>query len=384
MLLFTTIRRTFARSLTAVAVALCLLAVDAGSRSSLAEPVTRVASWNIRHLGWDNGKDYHAVGQVAAYFDLIAVQEVMTEEGIERLRRKLAERTGESWAALTSHSIGRTTYREMYSFLWRESAVEYVDGALVYLDRDNVFAREPFSARFRTSDGFRFVLANIHAIYGENVAERQAEARALRDYWDFLSESFPDDVVFIAGDFNLAPTNPAWAPLMEVATPLITEGNTTISTIDGRFANLYDNLWVPHGVPLPVVRSGRLEFPHQVLGIDHAQARLTVSDHIPVWMELSARATAVLSPYSAARAQPTARAPAAPQAASPSGRTAAPTAASPSGATGRPPVVGNSNSGIYHWAGCPGHATTAEANVVPFQTRDQAERAGFRAARNCR
>jgi len=84
----------------------------------------------------------------------------------------------------------------------------------------------------------------------------------LRDYHDWLRETFEERPVFLMGDFNLAPTNPAWGPMGEVAYPLIQEGATTISMIDGRFANLYDNIWVDVEMDLPIAGFGRLEFPH--------------------------------------------------------------------------------------------------------------------------
>lgn len=48
------------------------------------------------------------------------------------------------------------------------------------------------------------------------------------------------------------------------------------------------------------------------------------------------------------------------------------------------PVVGNRRSMIYHWPGCPGYSQISPSNRVPFPTREAAERAGYRAARNCR
>ena len=34
---------------------------------------TRIATWNIEHLGWDNGKHMTAVARVAGAFDFLAV-----------------------------------------------------------------------------------------------------------------------------------------------------------------------------------------------------------------------------------------------------------------------------------------------------------------------
>ena len=339
-----------------VAVAGLLIFAGVGVDEASADPIA-VASWNIRNLGWDNGKDYDAVAAVAEYFDLIAVQEVMNDEGIETLHAHLEARTGQDWAVVSSHHIGRGSYQEMYSFLWREAAVDYTGESVVYLDDRDVFAREPVAARFEAVESdLTFTMGNIHAIYGDSVDRREAEARALRAYWDWLGDVYPDDLVIIAGDFNLPPTNPAWAPMREVAAPSVIKGATTISTIDGRFANLYDNLWVPVDRELPIAGFGSLEFPHGVLGIDHETARDRVSDHIPVWAILDSTAAPLV------------------MAAGPAASTSS---------TARPPVIGNRNSGIFHWPGCPGYDATAEQNVIGFADSSEAEAAGFRAARNC-
>jgi methylphosphotriester-DNA--protein-cysteine methyltransferase len=39
---------------------------------------------------------------------------------------------------------------------------------------------------------------------------------------------------------------------------------------------------------------------------------------------------------------------------------------------------------IYHWPGCPNYDDVSAANRVEFGSRAEAERAGYRAARNCR
>lgn len=333
--------------------------------ATVAAAEVRIASWNVRHLGWDNGKDYAAVGEVAAYFDLVAVQEVMSEAGIERMRAAVERRTGEPWSVMSSHLIGNGDYKEAYSFLWRQSAVEFVDGGVVYLDDRNVFAREPFAARFQTTDGaFRFVLASVHAIYGDSVERRQNEARALRSYWDWLAEAFPEDSVrFLVGDFNLPPNDPAWAALREVATPLITQGATTLSSTNGRYANLYDNIWAPNGVPLHIARAEILRFPQDVLKIGHKAARDRVSDHAPVWLSLDKSVSPTAFQSRSQRQHPLAVATKAQRMA--------------------PAVIGNSSSKIYHWPGCPGYDKTSARNRVEFDSRSAAEADGYRAARNC-
>ncbi|MCS6927038.1 MAG: thermonuclease family protein [Candidatus Binatia bacterium] len=47
-------------------------------------------------------------------------------------------------------------------------------------------------------------------------------------------------------------------------------------------------------------------------------------------------------------------------------------------------IIGNRNSKIYHWPGCPNYRAIAPQNRIFFTSRAEAEAAGFRAARNCR
>jgi hypothetical protein len=109
-----------------------------------------VGLWSIQRLGHGCQKSYPALAAIASKIDLLAVQEVMTEEGIEKLERQPEQHTGESWSHLASHASGMSSYKEMYALIWHDSTVEYSDGAVVYLDRENHFIREPFSAKFRS------------------------------------------------------------------------------------------------------------------------------------------------------------------------------------------------------------------------------------------
>jgi hypothetical protein len=114
--------------------------------STIAADLT-VATWNIKRLGHGNQTSYKALAHVAKHADLIAVQEVMNEQGIERFVSALRTATGEKgWSVINSHLVGTRSYKEMYSFVFRDSAVAYEDGAVVYLDRGDRFIREPFSA----------------------------------------------------------------------------------------------------------------------------------------------------------------------------------------------------------------------------------------------
>nr|WP_289072761.1 helix-hairpin-helix domain-containing protein [uncultured Halomonas sp.] len=252
-----------------------------------------IGSWNIQNFGWDNQKNLSVVAQITNHFDLLAIQEVMNGQAMETLESEVEALSGESWSWMASHALGRSTYREHYAFLWRDSSVDYLDGAVVYIDDRDVFAREPYSARFRSlRTGTEFALGTVHITYGRNVGDRLPEVEALASYWSWLTEVYSDSPIILAGDFNLRPSHQGWSSLLALgAEPMITEGATTLSSIDGRYANLYDNIWLSEDT-LEISQKGILTFP-ALFGMTHEQARSVVSDHTPVFIAL---ANAILSP----------------------------------------------------------------------------------------
>lgn len=265
--------------------AIVLLIISSGVAGEV-----RIASWNVQQLGWDNDKSFHAVARIASQYDFIAIQELMRAEAVEQLADELTEKTGERWETLSSEALGRSSYREQYAFLWRSDAVEYLDGAVVYLDPGDRFAREPFSARFRVREtGLVFAAATVHIVYGDGINDRTPEIRALADYWEWLEAIYPEERerLLLMGDFNLPPDHAAWAPMREQARPLITNGASTLSTEDRVFANLYDNILVPRDHNFDITEAGILAFPEQLTATDtrywsHEAARNHVSDHAPV------------------------------------------------------------------------------------------------------
>ena len=76
-------------------------AVLASSLTSAAD--LTLMSWNTMRLGQGGEKSFPAVAEVAGKADLVAVQEVMNEEGLSRLEAELEKRTGSSgrrWPAM--------------------------------------------------------------------------------------------------------------------------------------------------------------------------------------------------------------------------------------------------------------------------------------------
>lgn len=353
--------RTFRTKAIVVAAFLSIILVSSFFPTVVAAEV-RLATWNVMRMNEKN-KNLDAMADVIRYFDFVALQEIMSPDAATNLASKMIEKTGEEWNVMVSHPIGRGTYKEIYAFLWRESKVNYVDAAVVYIDDRDVFEREPVSARFRAVDeDFSFIAANVHVIYGNSKERRKEEVRALRSYWHWLHDQWPEDPVFLFGDFNMTPDEDAWHPLLEISYPVVTKGATTLSTIEGQFANLYDNIWIPRGLASDHMVAGILDFP-SILKVTHQTARKDISDHAPVFLEIGSLTSLHESPlpaYIPARFEMASEM-----------------------QEERAPFIGNLNSRIYHWPGCPGYDALSDENMVPFESAVEAEEAGYRAARNC-
>ncbi|WP_311969305.1 endonuclease/exonuclease/phosphatase family protein [Pseudomonas baltica] len=246
----------------------------------------RIGTWNLEHLSVRPNKDIPSIAKVAQHVDFLAVQEVMSEEGLLALKNALEQVTHEKWSMLASDASGRSSYKEMYGFVWRDSAVTYLDGATTYIDRRDLFAREPFSARFKsTADKSAFVAATVHIVYGKSTKDRSKEITALGDYWDWLGQTYTKKpAILLMGDFNTKPISPAWADIRTRASPLVTDGASTLSVKDGKFANLYDNIIVANDSPIKVKSTQIFNYP-AFLGMTHEKARKTVSDHAPIFMQ---------------------------------------------------------------------------------------------------
>lgn len=77
------------QGITAAVTALTMLL----SGSALAADIT-LGSWNVKRLGKQHS--YEALSAVAGKFDIIALQEVMSEDGLDRLESAIETRTGET------------------------------------------------------------------------------------------------------------------------------------------------------------------------------------------------------------------------------------------------------------------------------------------------
>jgi endonuclease/exonuclease/phosphatase family metal-dependent hydrolase len=330
-----------------------------------------IGTWNLEHLSVRPNKDFQGIAKVAQKADFLAVQELMNEDALEALAKELTRQTGKHWSAMASHAVGRKSYKEMYGFVWRDDVVAYEDGAVTYLDRHDTFEREPYSARFKSlKDGTTFVVATVHILYGKSQADRASEITALSDYWSWLKDTYPgNNQIMLMGDFNTPPTSPAWDNLDASAKPLVLNGASTLSTTDGKFANLYDNIFVSKNTAIRVNDVQVFNYP-KFLGMTHAKGRDSVSDHAPIFLKASLSGGGP----STASAQPrTALTNPMKPAAAPSG----------SGKNLTVAIRGNKKTMIYHRPDCPSYNAISEKNRVEFDTAAAAEAQHYHLAGNC-
>lgn len=279
----------------ATAIAACL-------SSALQAAPFIAASWNAKHLGWaDEKRDWAATAKVIRGMHFVAIQEVHNKASVARLVAELEADTGQDWSYVVSgEPVGSRRYKEFYAFVWREDVIDHEGGDVTYLDRESKFIREPFAALFRTDDhDFRFLAANIHAIYGDSVKERRAEARELDDYVRFLQTTVLEQThvdagrpIMLFGDFNLPPTDEAMTELDALLNPVVTKGASTLSSRNGRYANLYDQIWITATVP--VTHAGIYKFP-LALKVSHEYARAHISDHAPLYIRIDPKTKTVWS-----------------------------------------------------------------------------------------
>lgn len=247
-----------------------------------------VGWWNIRDLS-SASRDDEEIGQIARAMEgveVLMVGELNDPDALARISQDL----GASWEwAATADKIGRTpNSAEYYGFLWNGAVLELVDGVQVDPDPGDAFDREPAWATFRTLDGgLDFTVIGVHITWGDRVADRKAEVRALRDVWDRVQAATPDDDdLVLVGDFNRNIGDDAFDRLLAVAGMVRANQDTWPTHISSR--TTYDQIFIS----LDFTRewTGEWEtvrFDEELFGNDDRAARLAGSDHRPVWITLA-------------------------------------------------------------------------------------------------
>jgi endonuclease/exonuclease/phosphatase family metal-dependent hydrolase len=263
----------------------------------------RIAFWNLRDLSVRSRSEAERrqICQVILQqkFTMVAVCEVNDSEILGDLAAILSQ-AGDRWKSVTSQKVGNSPpASEYYGVLFDDDILEFRDAwqlpkkklrdlGIGDLDvpADLEFNRNPYAVLLGTDDGrFHFAIVIVHVTYGTTVNPRIAEIRALATYY---KEVFPrEHDVLLGGDFNRNVTDDkslGWlkneAKLIDTTSvdpPTVIQGTNTYDHIllNTTYTKEYENV---HGV---------VDFDRTMFGGNTPAAKKAVSDHRPVWIDIT-------------------------------------------------------------------------------------------------
>lgn len=260
---------------------------DDEDSKSISEKIL-IVSWNIQHMGGSkSNKDIAQMAQILRHADIVAIQEVVAKDpagaqAVARLADAL-NRTGAQWDYQVSDPTESPSVyiSERYAYLWKPSKVQIQHRAFLDSERQELFYREPFIAKFKTRKEDKvFYVANYHS--RKNSDKPQEEIVYLLDYpgrWD--SEAF-----IITGDFNTTERDMVWRDFYKKGfKSALTRTPTTLKVKcdnDVYLNHAFDNFYyTPHFIKH---QADKLDFVGSCENLDKMRA---LSDHLPVYFQFS-------------------------------------------------------------------------------------------------
>ena len=264
--------------------------------------VARVASFNIKVFGDTKMSNQTVVSELVDIFyryDLVAVQEIKDID-LEVPHMFLSELNNASetynssnltqeWDLVVSERSGLQpddyNSQEQYAFYYRTSVFSSVDNGTLFDDSTNdSFQREPFIAKFilldanGNSTGTDMVFVNIHTKPTLAVDEMNALGDVLS--WAKSNYSDDDDYV-ILGDFNADCSYASYNELVELP---ISSSNYTWLIPDNADTTVGDSRCAYDRIVSSSQLDGRLTGNW---GVDELISGPSISDHKPVWFDIS-------------------------------------------------------------------------------------------------
>lgn len=243
----------------------------------------RVGTWNIKRLG--NGKkNYDLVAKlIESKFDVVAIQEVMTEEGVKEIVNRLS-----GWSYKVSGQVGKKGYYERYGILMRNSTGR-IKNMNVVPDPTDVWIREPAVACVETSN-VDFCLVTTHIVFGDNVRQRDKEISSLSGLINNLRSMDTEKDYILLGDFNRPGNAQAFSSFLKFGFRLADDGVTNTSLGASEYASAYDHVLLdPKHTREWKGRAERIDMVRELCGGDFKVCASEVSDHAPVVFTLDNR-----------------------------------------------------------------------------------------------
>lgn len=248
-----------------------------------AKETVRIGTWNIKRLG--NGKkNYDLVAKlIESRFDVVTVQEVMTEEGLGEVAKRLP-----GWSYKVSGQVGKKGYYERYGILMR-NATGRIKSMNVVPDPTDVWTREPAVACVETSN-VDFCLVTTHIVFGDNVGQRDKEIASLAGLINNLRSMDTEKDYILVGDFNRPGNTPGFASFPKFGFRLADDGVTPTSLGASEYASPYDHVLLDTKYTKEWKgTTERVDIVKELCGGDFKKCSSEVSDHAPVGFTLDNR-----------------------------------------------------------------------------------------------
>jgi endonuclease/exonuclease/phosphatase family metal-dependent hydrolase len=254
----------------------------------------RICTFNIQNFGKTKLNDSLRVHELAAIirkYSIVAVQEISdVTNTVPVVFTDIINSEGEkTYAVIYSERTGRQsddkTSQEQYAFFYDTAMFALVGKPLLYNDSlHDYFAREPYTARFKSKKGdFTFVLITIHTTPEKAVPE----IGSLDEVVKWAKKKYTKETDFIIlGDFN---ASCSYANPRELDRLAIRGANYFWVIPDDAKTNLsaksdcaYDRF---------VLTMSAKSYYAGHWGVDRCYDSKTISDHWPVWAEFRKKIT---------------------------------------------------------------------------------------------
>jgi endonuclease/exonuclease/phosphatase family metal-dependent hydrolase len=299
-------------------------ALDAAIPAKQLDRNLLLGSWNIRGFGdvtekWrseenDSPKrdlfDVRCIAEIVSRFDVVAIQEA---RGDLSALRAMLQTLGEDWALIaTDVTRGRAGNNERMLFVFdrRRIRPSGLAGELVVAleedtpveatGLDKQFARTPYAVSFEAGSR-AFTLVTLHVIYGDAPADRVDELKEIATWlaeWPKREKEWSENLLTL-GDFNIDRRgDPLWEALTSTGLKTPQALNDVPRTIfdDPQDHHFYDQIaWFEENgtksiLTLDFMTAGSFDFvPLLQGGLTTTALSWRISDHYPLWVELSVR-----------------------------------------------------------------------------------------------
>jgi endonuclease/exonuclease/phosphatase family metal-dependent hydrolase len=277
-----------------------------------------VATWNVANLGAQERRDedLELLAEIIRWFDIVAVQEV--RDNFSDLA-KLQQIAGSSYRLLFSDIAGND---ERMAFIYDERKATLLEkvgeigippAQLKHVklkgvsQKFNGFDRNPYLATFQVSPSNSFLHVNVHLYYGSDKDTKDIQRRALETFavarWADQRRkskfSFTREIIAL-GDFNMPKRDPS-DPIFRALTGKGLELPAHTSEVGSNLASdkHYDQIaFFPGQTKNCFQQMGVFDFdevlfkslwdnPRRSEAEYRQYVRYYISDHRPLWMELS-------------------------------------------------------------------------------------------------